>query len=69
MYGSLLGTDERVVHQLADDRVAYVHLAKGSATINGKPMEGGDGASVIDESEVELIGLDNAEVLLFDLPR
>ncbi len=69
MYGSLLDANERVVHQLAEDRVAYIHLAKGSATLNGKPMEGGDGASVIDESEIELIGLDNAEVLLFDLPR
>lgn len=69
MYGSLLDAEERVVHTLAQDRVAYVHLARGSATINGKPMEGGDGASIIDESEIELIGLDGAEVLLFDLPR
>ncbi len=69
MFGSLLDAEERVVHKLAEDRVAYVHLAKGSATINGKPMEGGDGASVIDEREIELIGLDKAEVLLFDLPR
>lgn len=69
MYGSLLEAEERVVHSLAKDRVAYLHLAKGSATINGKPMEGGDGASVIDESDIELIGLHSAEVLLFDLPR
>lgn len=69
MYGSLLNKDEKVTHQLEEDRVAYVHLAKGSATINGKVLEGGDGASIMDEKEIELIGLDNAEVLLFDLPR
>ena len=69
MYGSLLDQGEQVTHRLPDNRVAYVHLARGSATVNGEKMQAGDGASIVDESQIELVGTDMAEVLLFDLPR
>jgi hypothetical protein len=35
--------------------------------LNGTPLQEGDGAAVSEEKSVELTGVDNAEVLLFDL--
>jgi hypothetical protein len=35
--------------------------------LNGKPLKTGDGAAISAEKSVELIGVKDAEVLLFDL--
>jgi hypothetical protein len=35
--------------------------------LNGKALVTGDGAAISAEKSVELTGVDNAEVLLFDL--
>jgi hypothetical protein len=35
--------------------------------LNGQKLNQGDGAAVTDESKLVLKGVDNAEVLLFDL--
>jgi len=35
--------------------------------LNGTKLEVGDGAAISDEKSVELTGVENAEVLLFDL--
>jgi quercetin 2,3-dioxygenase len=51
-------------------RYAWVHVARGSVTLNGKTLNAGDGAAISDESEIKLTGNSNgkkAEVLLFDL--
>lgn len=34
--------------ELAPNRYAYVHIARGSLSLNGKQMEAGDGARGID---------------------
>ena len=69
MYGSLLDSDETVGHSLADDRIAYVHVAQGEVGINGEALSGGDGIAITDEQTVKIIGKQQAEILLFDLPR
>jgi redox-sensitive bicupin YhaK (pirin superfamily) len=56
-----------VKHQLKPDRYAYVQVAKGSVTLNGKTLETGDGAEISAEKTLELTGVREAEVLLFDL--
>jgi redox-sensitive bicupin YhaK (pirin superfamily) len=68
LYATLLGTGETVKHALKAERHAYVQVAKGSVTLNGKAMEEGDGAAISAEKTVELTGVEHAEVLLFDLP-
>jgi hypothetical protein len=68
LYGTLLEAGENVRHPLAAARRAYVHVARGRVSVNGQPMDTGDGATLGDVSEVHLEGLDHAEVLLFDLP-
>jgi redox-sensitive bicupin YhaK (pirin superfamily) len=63
----VLGAGESVKHALKPERHAYVQVARGSVKLNGKPLATGDGAAISAENSVELTGLDNAEVLLFDL--
>jgi len=56
-----------VKHELKPERHAYVQVAKGSVTLNGKRLEAGDGAAISEEKALELQGVKEAEVLLFDL--
>jgi len=67
LYATVLGEGQSVKHALKPDRHAYVQVARGSVTLNGKPLETGDGARVSEEQALELTGLKDAEVLLFDL--
>lgn len=67
LYATVLGPGDTVKHALKPDRHAYVQVARGSITLNGKALETGDGAAISTEKSVELTGVKDAEVLLFDL--
>ncbi|MBZ5647023.1 MAG: pirin family protein [Acidobacteriia bacterium] len=69
IYAAVLDTGASVRHQIAPGRHAWVQVARGSVTLNGKTLNAGDGASVSDESALHLIGAEPhpAEVLVFDL--
>ena len=67
LYATILAPGETVKHELKPDRHAYVQVARGSVTLNGSKLATGDGAAISQEKSVELTGVDNAEVLLFDL--
>jgi quercetin 2,3-dioxygenase len=67
LYATVLGKGETVKHALKPERHAYVQVARGSVKLNRKQLEAGDGAAISAEKAVELSGVDNAEVLLFDL--
>jgi quercetin 2,3-dioxygenase len=67
LYATVLGAGESVKHELKPERHGYVQVARGSVTLNGKALEVGDGAEVSAEKTLELTGLKDAEVLLFDL--
>ncbi len=68
LYATLLSPGDVVRHELQSERHAYVQVARGSVTLNGKKLEEGDGAAVSAEKSLELAGVKDAEVLLFDLP-
>jgi quercetin 2,3-dioxygenase len=68
LYATLLAPGDVVKHELKLERHAYIQVAKGSVKLNGKALEEGDGAAVSAEKSVELTGVRDAEVLLFDLP-
>ena len=42
-YAGLFDGDERATLELAPDRYAYVHVARGSVTVNGVTLGEGDG--------------------------
>ncbi len=67
LYATLLGPGESVKHELKPERYGYVQVARGSATLNGTALEAGDGAAISAEKLLELTGVNDAEVLVFDL--
>jgi len=69
IYATLLGRGEQVRQPLAPGRQAWVQVARGALTVNGRALSAGDGAALIREDAVELAGQgDLAEALVFDLP-
>jgi redox-sensitive bicupin YhaK (pirin superfamily) len=67
VYAALLESAERASHRLAPGRRAYVHVARGSVTVNGEPLEAGDALKTTGTPEIVLEKGEGAEVLLFDL--
>ena len=46
----------------------YVHVVSGAISVDAEQLSAGDGAAVTETSEVEFVGIENCEVLAFDLP-
>jgi quercetin 2,3-dioxygenase len=70
LLAGLLEDGKSVTHALAKGRGAWIQVATGSVTLNGKALKAGDGAAITDEEKITLTGNANgkkAEVLLFDL--
>ena len=65
VYQTKLASGQSVRHELKAGRAAFVHVATGSATVNGTKLVAGDAVAVEDEAEVVASG--DGEVLLFDL--
>jgi redox-sensitive bicupin YhaK (pirin superfamily) len=63
----LLKPDEERELALEPGRHAWVHLARGAARLNGTDLAEGDGAAVSMEPRLQFVGLQPAEVLVFDL--
>ncbi len=68
MYAGLFDDAESATHSLANGRLAYVHVARGSVRVNGTALHSGDAVKIENETSIRIDGGDNAEVLLFDLP-
>ncbi|MEZ4403240.1 MAG: pirin family protein [Kofleriaceae bacterium] len=66
MYAGLFDDGERAIHQLAASRHAWIHVARGTAVVNGVTLGAGDAASTSTAGPIEVTGVD-AEVLVFDL--
>lgn len=67
LYVATLAAGEQVVHEIRPGRRAWVQVARGAATLNGTPLETGDGAAVQNEERLEIGADGTAEVLVFDL--
>jgi redox-sensitive bicupin YhaK (pirin superfamily)/predicted transcriptional regulator len=68
LYAGLFDGDERARLEMASPRLAYVHVARGAITAQGRQLAAGDGLASINEAIVLERGR-NAEVLVFDLPE
>jgi redox-sensitive bicupin YhaK (pirin superfamily) len=68
LFAGLFDAGETAEYALKADRVAYLHVARGSVRLNGETLDAGDGARVASEAKLTLEGIDNGEILLFDLP-
>jgi redox-sensitive bicupin YhaK (pirin superfamily) len=67
LYVSLLGNGEEVTHTFGKNRHGWLQVAKGSVEVNGQTLRQGDGAAISDEQKLSVKGLENGEVLMFDL--
>jgi redox-sensitive bicupin YhaK (pirin superfamily) len=62
-----LDAGNRVTHTLAPGRHAWVHVAEGKVSVNGKPLNGGDAVALSEAGALELTATSPSQVLLFDL--
>lgn len=67
VFAGLFGGGERAHYELASGRYAWVHVARGSLTLNGATLSAGDGAAFSQGGAIEVVGTDTGELLLFDL--
>jgi redox-sensitive bicupin YhaK (pirin superfamily) len=67
LYAALVDGDETVEHAIDKGRRAYVHVARGRATVNGHALEAGDALRASGEQRVVVQKGEGAEILLFDL--
>jgi redox-sensitive bicupin YhaK (pirin superfamily) len=64
---ALIEDGERRVLTPGPGRHAWVHVARGSVSLNGHELHEGDGAAASGEETLEFLGKGFAEVLVFDL--
>jgi quercetin 2,3-dioxygenase len=64
---ALVGSEERRTLALGPGRHAWVHVARGSVTLDGSALAEGDGAALSGAPALEIVGQEEAEVLVFDL--
>lgn len=69
MYAGLFDGDEAASLAIGPGRLAYVHMARGRAVVNGRSLAAGDALLYADEPRVDIERGDGAEILVFDLPR
>ena len=61
------GDDQHLKRPLDPQRRAYVHVVRGSVTVNGQPLQGGDALRIENEGELTIEQGRGAELLVFDL--
>jgi redox-sensitive bicupin YhaK (pirin superfamily) len=67
IYAGVFASGESAELALAPGRHAWVQVARGKLRINGQELLEGDGAALSEESLLRVEGLDDGEVLVFDL--
>jgi redox-sensitive bicupin YhaK (pirin superfamily) len=69
LYAGLFDGNETAELALNPTRKGYVHLVRGSLTVNGQRISAGDALLLEGENRITLTGGADAEVLVFDLQR
>lgn len=67
LHAGLFAQGESAELILVEGRHAWAHVARGNVRINGRELGPGDGAAISDETTVRVEGIDDSEVLIFDL--
>ncbi|MEM6808490.1 MAG: pirin family protein [Pseudomonadota bacterium] len=67
LYASLLADGESVSHSFAEGRYGWLQVARGSVHLDGNVLSAGDGVALKDASSITIDGVDDAEILLFDM--
>ena len=67
LHAGLFDTDETARFALAEGRIAWLQVARGTVDINGERLSAGDGAAIREPGPIDIVGRQDAEVLLFDM--
>jgi quercetin 2,3-dioxygenase len=67
MYSALLEPGQHVVHELASERAAWLHLVQGEVRLGDLVLTAGDSAGVTTERAVSLTAREDTEILMFDV--
>jgi len=67
VYAGRFGRDQAASLPIAGGRQVWVHVARGRARVNGQDLGPGDAVGLTGEAAVDLQGIEDAEVLAFDL--
>jgi len=67
LYAGIFEAGEHAELVLAPDRHAWVHVATGAVTVNGRALSAGDAIALSGEPFVRVEGSSRGEVLVFDL--
>lgn len=67
VYAGLFDGSESATLDVGADRHVYVHVARGSLTVNGERLSEGDGARIREPEALRFADGEQAEVLVFDL--
>lgn len=69
IYASIMDEGDSLKHELDEGRLGYVHLIRGAVTVNGVHLKAGDALKLSDEPLIKLDQAEDAELLVFDLPK
>ncbi|MEJ2604555.1 MAG: pirin family protein [Gammaproteobacteria bacterium] len=67
LYAALLGAGDEIAHRFAEGRYGWLQVARGAVRLEGSELEAGDGVAFKGVRDLRLAGVDDAEVLLFDM--
>jgi redox-sensitive bicupin YhaK (pirin superfamily) len=68
IYLAKLGDGKQIVHKLEPGRHAWLQVLRGGVTLNGEELNTSDGAAVSKEQSLEIVAVETAEIMVFDLP-
>ena len=69
LYASLLRAGDSVSYELGADRNGWVQVARGSVRVDDNELVAGDGVALKGARSLTFEGVDDAEILLFDMGR
>ena len=69
MYVGLFDSGQSMRLDLDPKRLAYIHVACGSVSVNGQVLATGDALKLSGEAGLTIENGDKAEILVFDLPQ
>ena len=67
LYAGLFDGAETASLAIGADRLVYIHVARGTVTVNGVTLKNGDALKLSDVAIVDISGGQQAELLVFDL--
>jgi redox-sensitive bicupin YhaK (pirin superfamily) len=67
LYVGYFDADQTAQLDVADDRLLYVHTARGALQVNGTRFTAGDGLTLQHPTQLRLTDASAAEVLVFDM--